>query len=220
MSDLKNIIGEYWKLILLILIGSGMGLMLYNNTLGDTEVSSETDPYEELLAEVKGEVVQTDETLPLEDESEKRVVTVVMADIKGAVNNPGVYKMEAEDRIIDLVDKAGGLLTDAEPNAVNFAQKVEDQMVVYIPRVGEENIEIPEISTTEVQEEIAGKININEADETMLMSLNGIGPSKAASIIQHREEKGFFKSIDDIKNVSGIGEATFNNLKDSITISQ
>ena len=218
MSDLKSIIEEYWKLILLTLVGSGIGLTIYVSTLGETKDAPETDPYEELLSEVNGEAVQVDEALPPEEESTKPLV--IMADIKGAVINPGVYKMEAEDRIIDLVDKAGGLLTDADSNVVNFAQKVEDQMVVYIPRVGEENIEIPEKPTTENREEEAGKININEADESMLMGLSGIGPSKAASIIQYREEKGFFKSIDDIKNASGIGEATFNNLKDSITISQ
>ena len=63
------------------------------------------------------------------------------------------------------------------------------------------------------------KININEADESLLMTLNGIGASKAENILQYREEKGYFKTIEEIKNVSGIGEATFNQLKESITVS-
>ncbi len=220
MSDLKSTVKEYWKIILLSLAGSCLVLIIYFNTLGDTEPISEIDPYEELLAEVKGETVQADEVLELGEEDTEIIAVVIMADIKGAVNIPGVYMMEEGDRIIDLVEKAGGLLNDAESNAVNFAQKVEDQMVVYIPKIGEENIQIPETPVSEAQEQEVGKININEADEAVLMSLSGIGPSKAASIIQHREEKGFFKTIDEIKNVSGIGESTFNNLKDSITVSQ
>lgn len=220
MSDLKSTVKEYWKIILLSLAGSCLVLIIYFNTLGDMEPISEIDPYEELLAEVKGETVQADEVLELGEEATEIIAVVIMADIKGAVNIPGVYMMEEGDRIIDLVEKAGGLLNDAESNAVNFAQKVEDQMVVYIPKIGEENIQIPETPVSEAQEQEVGKININEADEAVLMSLSGIGPSKAASIIQHREEKGFFKTIDEIKNVSGIGESTFNNLKDSITVSQ
>lgn len=221
MIDLKSKVEEYWKIILIILVGSCLVLIIYFNTQRKTEDISEIDPYEELLAEVKGEVDQMSETPLAEDEqTDSDTVAIIMADIKGAIHNPGVYKMEEGHRIIDLVEKAGGLLNDAESNAVNFAQKVEDQMVVYIPKVGEEDINIPASPVNKAQEQEAGKVNINEADEAGLMTLNGIGSSKAASIIQHRDEKGFFKTIDEIKNVSGIGEATFNNLKDSITVSQ
>ena len=221
MIDLKSKVEEYWKIILIILVGSCLVLIIYFNTQRKTEDISEIDPYEELLAEVKGEVDQMSETPLAEDEqTDSDTVAIMMADIKGAIHNPGVYKMEEGHRIIDLVEKAGGLLSEAESNAVNFAQKVEDQMVVYIPKVGEEDISIPASPVNKAQEQESGKVNINEADEAGLMTLNGIGSSKAASIIQHRDEKGFFKTIDEIKNVSGIGEATFNNLKDSITVSQ
>ena len=221
MIDLKSKVEEYWKIILIILVGSCLVLIIYFNTQRKTEDISEIDPYEELLAEVKGEVDQMSETPLAEDEqTDSDTVAIMMADIKGAIHNPGVYKMEEGHRIIDLVEKAGGLLSEAESNAVNFAQKVEDQMVVYIPKVGEEDISIPASPVNKAQEQESSKININEADEAGLMTLNGIGSSKAASIIQHRDEKGFFKTIDEIKNVSGIGEATFNNLKDSITVSQ
>lgn len=221
MDDLKSKIEDYWKIILVILAGSCLVLIIYFNMQRNTDDISEIDPYEELLVEVKGELDPVSEApLPEEALVDSVAVIIIMADIKGAVHNPGVYKLEEGNRIIDLVEKAGGLLSDAESNAVNFAQKVEDQMVVYIPKVGEEDIQIPESPVSEAQEQEAGKININEADETALMTLNGIGTSKAASIIQYRDEKGFFKTIDDIKNVSGIGEATFNNLKDSITVTQ
>ena len=221
MDDLKSKVENYWKIILIFLAGSCLVLIIYFNMQRNTEDISEIDPYEELLLEIKGEVDPVSEaSLPEEGIAATDAVVIIMADIKGAVHNPGVYKMDEGDRIIDLVEKAGGLLSDAESNAVNFAQKVEDQMVVYILKVGEEDILIPESPVSEAQDQEAGKININEADEAALMTLNGIGSSKAASIIQYRDEKGFFKTIDEIKNVSGIGEATFNNLKDSITVSQ
>ena len=221
MDDLKSKVENYWKIILIILAASCLVLIIYFNMQRNAEDISEIDPYEELLLEVQGEVDPVSEAaLPEEGLTDTDTAVIIMADIKGAVHNPGVFKMEEGDRIIDLVEKAEGLLSDAESNAVNFALKVEDQMVVYIPKVGEEDIRIPESPVSEAPEQEAGKININEADEAALMTLNGIGASKAASIIQYRDEKGFFKTIDDIKNVSGIGEATFNNLKDSITVSQ
>ena len=219
MNEYKKIIEEYWKIILLAFAASSLLFIIYFNAIKDSENISEIDPYEELLAEDTGKGIEVDEELLLQEPSIP-ISIVIMADIKGAVNKPGVYNMESEDRIIDLVEKAGGLRNDAETNAVNFAQKVEDQMVVYIPRIGESDVIISEIPTTGEKDVKDDKININEADETSLLTLNGIGPSKAANILQHREEKGYFKTIDEIKNVSGIGEATFSNLKDFITVSQ
>ena len=83
----------------------------------------------------------------------------------------------------------------------------------------EEDIKIIESPVNETTTSTDTKININEADASLLMTLNGIGSSKAANILQYREEKGYFKTIEEIKNVSGIGEATFNQLKESITVS-
>jgi len=98
---------------------------------------------------------------------------------------------------------------------------VEDQMVIYVPRVGEEQENIPLQAGTGIgagSSQESKKVNINTASESELQTLTGIGPSKAATIIQYRTEKGPFKSIEEIKNIGGIGDKTFEKLKDDIEI--
>lgn len=216
MDDIKAKVDEYWKLILILLVSACFLLILLFNLLNQNSESPEIDPYESLFNEIEATVIE-EENLTMEE----NVIfePIIMVDIKGAVSNPGVYKMDEGQRMIELIEKAGGLLEEAESKAINFAQKVEDQMVVYIPKVGEEDIKIIESPVNETTTSTDTKININEADESLLMTLNGIGASKAANILQYREEKGYFKTIEEIKNVSGIGEATFNQLKESITVS-
>lgn len=217
MDDIKAKVDEYWKLILILLVSACFLLILLFNLLNQNSESPEIDPYESLFNEIEATVIE-EENLTTEENVIFEPI-IIMVDIKGAVSNPGVYKMEDGQRIIELIEKAGGLLEDAESKAINFAQKVEDQMVVYIPKVGEEDIKIIESPVNETTTSTDTKININEADASLLMTLNGIGSSKAENILQYREEKGYFKTIEEIKNVSGIGEATFNQLKESITVS-
>ena len=217
MDDIKAKIDEYWRLILLLLVSACFLLILLFNLLNQNSESPEIDPYESLFNEIEATVIE-EENLTTEENVIFEPI-IIMVDIKGAVSNPGVYKMEDGQRIIELIEKAGGLLEEAESKAINFAQKVEDQMVVYIPKVGEEDIKIIESPVNETTTSTDTKININEADASLLMTLNGIGSSKAENILQYREEKGYFKTIEEIKNVSGIGEATFNQLKESITVS-
>ena len=122
---------------------------------------------------------------------------------------------------MDLVEKAGGFVAEADLNRVNLAQIVEDQMVIYVPRVGEEQENIPLQAGTGIgagSSQESQKVNINTASESELQTLTGIGPSKAATIIQYRTEKGPFKSIEEIKNIGGIGDKTFEKLKDDIEI--
>lgn len=216
MDDIKAKVDEYWKLILILLVSACFLLILLFNLLNQNSESPEIDPYESLFNEIEATVIE-EENLT----TEENVIfePIIMVDIKGAVSNPGVYKMDEGQRMIELIEKAGGLLEEAESKAINFAQKVEDQMVVYIPKVGEEDIKIIESPVNETTTSTDTKININEADASLLMTLNGIGSSKAENILQYREEKGYFKTIEEIKNVSGIGEATFNQLKESITVS-
>lgn len=217
MDDIKAKVDEYWKLILILLVSACFLLILLFNLLNQNSESPEIDPYESLFNEIEATVIE-EENLTTEENVIFEPI-IIMVDIKGAVSNPGVYKMDEGQRMIELIEKAGGLLEEAESKAINFAQKVEDQMVVYIPKVGEEDIKIIESPVNETTTSTDTKININEADESLLMTLNGIGASKAANILQYREEKGYFKTIEEIKNVSGIGEATFNQLKESITVS-
>lgn len=135
----------------------------------------------------------------------------VYVDIKGAVVHPGVYKLVMGDRVQDAVEKAGGTTEEADLLKVNLAEKVYDEMKIVIPVRGEE-IEADQAGTGN------GKISINRATSEQLTQLEGIGPSKAKAIIQYRTENGNFNSIDEIMNVSGIGPATFEKIKDEITV--
>lgn len=140
-----------------------------------------------------------------------------MADIKGAVIHPGVYTVAEGSRVIDLIQQAGGLAEDADPATVNFAQHVTDEMVIYIPKKGEE-ISAAAASQPNAMTAAKKTINLNAAGEPELLTLTGIGPAKAAAIIEYREVNGPFKSIEDIKAISGIGDKTFEKLKEEISV--
>lgn len=153
----------------------------------------------------------------IEEDEEQEVI--VLVDVKGAVNKPGVYEAEGEDRVIDMINKAGGLKESADEEKINFAIRVEDEMVIYVPERGEETEQEGEIMMVMGgTDQKDGKININTADDTELQTLTGIGPAKAAAIIDHREKNGPFKAIEDLKLISGIGEKSFEKLKEQIKV--
>ena len=140
-------------------------------------------------------------------------ITYIYVDIKGAVRNPGVYKIEKNSRLFQVIQLAGGLEEDADDNAINKSIILADQDAIYIPTI---NDEFPNISVQE-NNEIGGIININTASFDALQTLPGVGPATAQNIIDYRNDNGYFETIEDIKNVSGIGESTYNQLKDFIT---
>lgn len=147
----------------------------------------------------------------------------LIVDVKGEIKRPGVYHSNQNERVIDVIERAGGLTDNADQTQVNFAAHVQDEMVIYIPAKGEVAAGSPgnssvSIGTTNGAGAQDGKININKADENELQNLPGIGPSKAASIIQYRQENGLFQNIEDLKKISGIGDKTFEKLKDSISV--
>ncbi|EIJ78947.1 hypothetical protein PB1_15354 [Bacillus methanolicus PB1] len=154
---------------------------------------------------------------PQKEEAADTTQKIIMADIKGAVKTPGVYKAEEGERVIDLIDKAGGLTSDADASKVNFSIRVADEMVIYIPKKGEEAEGYSGNSTFTAGGE-STLVNINSADSSELETLPGIGPSKSAAIIEYREKNGPFKTIEEIKNIRGFGEKTFEKLKDLITV--
>lgn len=147
-------------------------------------------------------------------------------DIKGAIKFPGMYPVETDMRIFDVIELAGGLSEEADRNQVNLAEHVRDQMVIYIPKVGENLAEVmlpTETSTSHhdsdhAQAENETLVNLNTATAQELQTLSGIGEKKAEAIITYRETNGSFQTIDDLKKVKGIGEKTFDSLKESITI--
>jgi competence protein ComEA len=154
----------------------------------------------------------------LEQDQPKVLETVdMMVDVKGAVMIPGVYRAEPGERVIDLIMRAGGFTQEADQNQVNLSQHIEDEMVVFIPKIGDESrIELELSSGGSVKDK--GLLNINKATDSELQTLPGIGPSKSQSIIEFRETNGGFTTIDDLKKISGIGEKTFEKLAELITV--
>ncbi|MCI8640406.1 MAG: DUF655 domain-containing protein [Clostridia bacterium] len=158
--------------------------------------------------------------------------------ITGCINNSGVYEMQEENRISDLIEKAGGFTKEADTNNINLAYKLEDEMKIYIPSKNETKNQLEEKTNYQQDNEAyisrgksdletkeynnntnkMQKININTATQTELETLPGIGASTALKIIEYRKEKGKFKSIEDIKNIKGIGENKYNKIKELIKI--
>lgn len=161
-------------------------------------------------------------------------------DLKGEVNNPGIYTLKKGSRVIDVIEAGGGLTENANTEVINLSKKISDEMVIIIYS----NYEVREFSKTKEIEEkvqnkcvqkdenalrndacitsnnsskVQGKININIASKDELMTLTGIGESKANDIIKYREEHKF-NTIEDIKEVSGIGDSLFAKIKENITV--
>ncbi|MEY8733591.1 helix-hairpin-helix domain-containing protein [Peribacillus frigoritolerans] len=149
---------------------------------------------------------------------------IIKVDVKGAVKSPGIFTAQAGDRVIDLISSAGSFTEKADTDKVNFAQIIEDQMVIYVPEIGEEdkgnleNIQVGTSGAAVTKETSGGLVNLNTATQEDLQTLTGIGPSKADAILEYRETVGKFKEVDELKQVTGIGDKTFERLRDSISV--
>ncbi|MEN0643072.1 helix-hairpin-helix domain-containing protein [Alkalicoccobacillus gibsonii] len=169
------------------------------------------------------EWLQGDELAEEPEEGENTVAPNIMVDVKGSVMSPGIYELAPQSRVVDAIHAAGGLSEEGDANQLNFAMILQDEMQIYAPAVGEELSATPTqsvVTASNGQENQADGplVNINTALETELETLNGVGPSKSASIIAYREEHGPFATIEDLMNVSGIGEKSFEKLKSEITV--
>ncbi len=137
----------------------------------------------------------------------------------GEVVSPGVYYFPEGSRKVDAVEAAGGFTENANTDYVNLAELLTDEMQLYIPAVGEETkIAGTGTAATETEAANAGKINLNTATAAELCRLNGIGESRAQAIIQYREENGAFQTVDELTQVSGIGESTLEKIRDDIYV--
>lgn len=190
-------------------------------------------------------IINKEPIIKEEQEAQKKIVKI---DIKGQVINPGVYELEENSRVIDAINKAGGLTEIANTSLINLSKKLEDSMVIIIYSNEEvENSNVKQIETvfkiiekecncpviendscinTEITKEEPNEentntenklVNINTSSKEELMTVSGIGESKADSIIEYRKTNKF-NSIEDIMNVSGIGEKLFEQIKTHITI--
>ena len=182
--------------ILLILVGVGGLFSKKEESVEGTTVVETT-----MLVE-KTEVSTTQET-------------VIFVDIKGAVKNPGVYQMKVGDRVKDALEAAGGLTEEADSQKVNLAKRLEDQMVIVVPKVGEEAEEIS-AGVTSKEEAKEGKVNINTATVEELKTLKGVGEKKAEAIIEYRKKNGSFKTKEDLMKVRGIGKKLFESFEERI----
>lgn len=146
-------------------------------------------------------------------------INEVVVYISGAVKNPGVLTMTSEDRLADAIEMVGGTVDGADMNAVNLAEKLADGKHYIIPKIGE-NVAPSGNNQLSVSNSKGsdGKININTATAEELDKLPGVGESTAQKIISYREESGGFKSVEELKNVNGIGDKKFEDMKDSVTI--
>lgn len=168
---------------------------------------SEADP---ALFSTESSLVETTESISQE----------WYVDVKGAVKRAGMYRITQGMRLMDAIDLAGGFTKEADQNQVNFSKLLTDQEIIYVPRVGEEIptiTEPPQAAGTTTSDAVK-KINLNTANEQELQELSGIGEKRAADIVKYREENGSFSAVEDLMKVSGIGEKTLENLRDSITI--
>ncbi len=154
----------------------------------------------------------------------------IYVQVCGAVNSPGVYELSEGARVFEAIEKSGGLCEDAAPDAVNQAVVVTDGALIRIPTTEEwEKMQAEggaadatgaAVMEADTLTAAAGedRIDINQADEQTLMTLPGIGQSKAEGIVAYRNEHGSFASIEEIRNVSGIGDKLFQKIKDKIRV--
>jgi len=148
-----------------------------------------------------------------EKENKKSIIKVY---VTGAVNNPGVIELEEGSRIQDAIEGVGGITNEANIKNINLAYEVSDGEKIYIPNLSEDSDENIEDSSNQKNQN--GKVNINKATVSELTNVPGIGASTAEKIIAYRDKNGKFKTIEDIKNVSGIGQNKYENIKDHITV--
>ena len=141
--------------------------------------------------------------------------------VSGEVNNPGIVTIESDKRLYDAVENLGGVTQNADLNRINLAIKLNDEEHYIIPKIGEDNIISQDISVNNIdtiKNEQTSKININTATIEELDNLPGVGEATANKILNYREENGIFKSIEEVKNVNGIGEKKYVDIKDKICI--
>ncbi|HFI0126727.1 TPA: helix-hairpin-helix domain-containing protein [Streptococcus suis] len=144
----------------------------------------------------------------------------LVVDVKGAVAKPGLYTLEEGSRVNDAVEAAGGLTSQADPKSINLAQKLSDEAVVYVASK-DENISVvasTAASSAMSQEGNESKVNLNTATEADLQTISGIGAKRAADIIAYREANGGFKLVDELNNVSGIGDKTMESIRPYVTV--
>lgn len=200
--------------IIAVIVAIGMIYFIYNNN----QVKND---------DVEKDILVSNTSTKEEEKNEQEQIVV---HVTGSVKSPGIVKLTDGSRIEDAIEAAGGLTENADISKVNLAYVLEDGIKIKIPSSSEEDIgdgdvlidgsgeNVVEEDDSQSTNQNGKGININKADETELQTLPGIGASLASRIVEYRKQNGKFANIEDIKNVSGIGDSKFSNIKDLITV--
>lgn len=203
-----------------IIIGVGIYGFISMNSVSE-EVSFNM---EELIEKNEENSIKNDVS------SEEEIEEKIIIHVTGEVNKKGIVSLPVGARIADAIEAAGGVTKEADIDVVNLAYELEDGQKVHIPskKETEQNLEIEYITDKSgnnvvVEDKtqnkgVNGKVNINEAAQSDLENLPGIGPSIASRIIEYREQNGKFGKIEELQNVKGIGNAKFSNIKEYVTV--
>lgn len=219
--------------LIIILIGSISSVFAFtyeepleeNQTIGDSSSN--------ILEKTEENIKELEEARETSQESS----LIWSIDIKGQINHPGVYQIKEGTRIHEIIELAGGLKENATTENINLSKKASDEMVIYIfskeEYMKQDLCNIKKKSEIEITEEIQKKksliekeekensdvkISINNGTKEELMTLEGIGEAKAENIIKYREEHGLFKELEELKEISGIGESIYSKIKDKIKL--
>ncbi|RGF88793.1 ComEA family DNA-binding protein [Ruminococcus sp. AM29-19LB] len=157
-------------------------------------------------------------------DAEEGLPETLYVHVCGAVNAPGVYELKTDARIYEALEAAGGMTEDAAADWINQAEALSDGERIYVPTQEEAEESAQSVSgrwadpNGNAGGSVSDKININTAAKEELMTLSGIGASKAESILKYRQEHGNFQNIEDLKKIEGIKDGVFNKIKDDITV--
>lgn len=228
-----------WILLMVLLATTGCASGNKEKDDGLTEVEFSAMDSQERSEEESGQTSESEDpdgNKTLEDStggngtgSQKEHQSEIQVYICGQVRTPGVYTLEEGSRICDVVQKAGGLKEEAADTYLNQAQRLEDGQKIYVPSKEEaEELGDPvsDLSgtvagtsgTNSESGATQGKVSINRADKAELMTLSGIGETKAEAILSYREANQGFKSLEELKQVEGIKDGTFQKIKDRICL--
>ena len=221
---------KYWKKYGTItaaaafLTVAGLGYGFLEAGPEDETVASVISDSEETGEAAENSIAASSGNEDMEPAKQEKIPEGCFVHICGEVKNPGVYELPEGSRICEAVEAAGGFTGEAAEDSLNLAQKISDgQQIVILSRV--EAVRRAKSQEKELlsgqqagADKTPGPVNINTASRELLMTLNGIGESRADDIIRYREESGGFKRIEDIMKVPGIKDAAFQKIKDSITV--
>ncbi|MRI66367.1 competence protein ComEA [Gracilibacillus thailandensis] len=172
----------------------------------DPSMDEEDDLTDQMLEEHNAE---------LQEEEDQSVATEYKIDLKGEIKRPGVYQVSENDRVEDVIQLAGGFTNKADKQMINLAERVYDEMVIYVPSK-DENLEETQQALNTGSDDQKVKVNIASVEE--MQTIPGIGEVKANAIVEYRDTYGRFEKLEDLTKVSGIGDKTVEKLEEYVRI--